>query len=720
MCYNDTSTRGQERLFCASKTTVAFRRRNERVYILKQYSASNLKNIALAGHGGSGKTSLAEALLYVSKASDRLGKVADGNTVLDFDAEEKKRKVSVSTAVAPIEWNGQKINLIDTPGLFDFAGGLQEGMRAADAALIVLSGKSGVTVGAEKAYKAAKSRGLPRIFFIGKLNSEHANYHKVYASLVQSFGAGVCPVMVPHVEDHKVQYYMNLVTGQAVTYVDGKATPVEGDSALFADRLIQLEEAVAGVDEELMEKFFESGTLTPEERAKGLKIGLRSGELMPVFCGAGATVQGIDTLLDGLTEYLPSAQEAAGETATDAQGEEVALKADENGPLAAIVFKTIADPFVGKLSYFKVVSGKLTADSSVVNARTGGVERIGKVMIVRGGKQEEVAAVGAGDIGAVAKLAGVGTGDTLTSQQNPLTLRGIDFPVACLSMAVKPKNKGDEEKIVSGLGRLAEEDPTIRYEQNNETKELILSGLGEQHLDVVASKLKAKFGVEVSLEVPRVAYRETIRKKVKVQGRHKKQSGGHGQFGDVWVEFEPCESDELIFEEKVFGGSVPKNFFPAVEKGLRDCMVKGLLAGYPVVGIKATLVDGSYHPVDSSEMSFKTAAALAFKAGFPTASPVLLEPIGTLKAMVPDDNMGDIIGDINKRRGRVLGMNPAEDGQEILAEVPMAEMGDFATVLRSITQGRGSFTLAFERYEDAPPQVAQKVIEEAKAKGAVE
>ncbi len=692
----------------------------ERVYILKQYSAKNLKNIALAGHGGSGKTSLAEAMLYLSKASDRLGKVADGNTVLDFDSEEKKRKVSVSTAVAPLEWNGDKINLIDTPGLFDFAGGLYEGMRAADAALIVLSGKSGVTVGAHKAFKAAGARGLPRLFFIGKLDSEHADYNKVLDELISTFGAGVCPVVTPHVVNHKVEYYVNLVSGKAFTYQNGKPAETTPDLSLFEDRIAQLDEAVAGMDEELMEKFFDAGSLTPEERARGLKDGLRSGELMPVFCGAGGSVQGIDLLLDGLQEYLPPAAEIGAERATDAKGETVELSVSDDGPLAAIVFKTIADPFIGKLSYFKVVSGKLTSDSQVVNARTGSAERIGKVLVVRGGKQEDAPYIGAGDIGAVGKLAGAVTGDTLTSQSRPLTLEPIAFPAACLSMAVSPKNKGDEDKIVAGLGRLAEEDPTIRYEQNHETHELILSGLGEQHLDVVASKLKNKFGVDVVLSVPKVAYRETIRKKVKVQGRHKKQSGGHGQFGDVWIEFEPCDSDELVFEEKVFGGSVPKNFFPAVEKGLRDSMAKGLLAGYPVVGVKATLVDGSYHPVDSSEMSFKTAASLAFKAGFPTASPVLLEPIGHLKAVVPDDNMGDIIGDINKRRGRVLGMNPAEDGQEIEAEVPMAEMGDFATVLRSITQGRGSFTMAFERYEDAPPQVAQKVMEESKANGNVE
>ena len=422
-----------------------------------------------------------------------------------------------------------------------------------------------------------------------------------------------------------------------------------------------------------------------------------------------------------MVQLAPSAAEAGGETAKDASGAEVALQVEESGPLAAIVFKTIADPFIGKLSYFKVVSGKIAADTPLVNARTGEAERISKVLMVRGGKQEDTAAVSAGDIGAIPKLASVVTGDTLTSPGKVLTLEGIDFPRPCLSMAVKPKNKGEEDKIVAGLNRLAEEDPTISQHMDPQTHEQILSGLGEQHLDVIVSKLKNKFGVDVVLSVPRVAYRETIRKKVKVQGRHKKQSGGHGQFGDVWIEFEPCDSDDLIFEEKVFGGAVPRNFFPAVEKGLRDSIAKGLLAGYPVVGLKATLVDGSYHPVDSSEMSFKTAASLAFKAGFPEASPALLEPIGTLKAIVPDDNMGDIIGDINKRRGRVLGMNPCEHRkQEVVAEVPMAEMGDFSVVLRAITQGRGTFTLTFERYEEAPAPVAQKVIDEAKARGEIE
>jgi elongation factor G len=444
---------------------------------------------------------------------------------------------------------------------------------------------------------------------------------------------------------------------------------------------------------------------------------MASGEICPVFCGAGQTGEGIPMMLNILSKIAPSADSIV--TTAEKNGEQIELKCDIEGPLAAIVFKTIADPFVGKLSYFKVVSGKLKSDCRIINSRTGVDERVAKVMFIKGAKQEDTDYIGAGDIGSVAKLSGFLTGDTICAAGTPITLKGVKFPASCLSMAVMTKAKGDEEKIAAGLIRLTEEDPTLKFESNNETHQQILSGLGEQHLDVAISKLKTKFGVEVGLEIPRVAYRETICKKVKVQGRHKKQSGGHGQFGDVWIEFEPCDSQDLVFEDKVFGGAVPKNFFPAVEKGIRDSIGKGVLAGYPMVGLKATLVDGSYHPVDSSEMSFKMAAAIAYKTGIPQASPVLLEPIGILKVLVPDDNMGDVIGDINKRRGHVLGMNPAEDDrmQEIVAEVPMAEMGNFSTAMRSITQGRSTFTLTFERYEETPPMMAQKVIDEAKASG---
>lgn len=683
---------------------------------MKQYPAKNIKNICLAGHGGSGKTSLAEAMLYLAGASDRLGKVADGNTILDFDPEEIKRKASVSTAVAPLEWKGNKINIIDTPGLFDFAGGVGEGIRAAECAVITVSGKGGVTVGAEKAFKAASKRGIAKIFFVSMLDTENADFFKTFESLKAEFGPMVCPIVVPYMEDEKVVSYISLLEMKAYSYQNGKATEVTlPDLGHRLDGLrTAMYEAVAETDEGLMEKYFSGEQFTPEELVMGVANGVRSGEIAPVFCGAALTTEAVDLLLNGIAWLAPSADTAV-ETAEDANGEPVELTVDETATTAAIVFKSVADPFVGKLSYFKVVSGKMIPDSQMVNSRTGAVERIGKLLTPRGKKQEDAPYVAAGDIGAVAKLAGTNTGDTLSAQSRPVTLEGVEYPAPTLSLAIKPKAKGDEEKISAGLNRLKEEDPTIQVVNNKETHQMVLSGLGEQHLDVICSKLKSKFGVEMTLIPPRVPYRETIKKKVKVQGRHKKQSGGHGQFGDVWIEFEPCDGDDLVFEEKVFGGAVPKNFFPAVEKGLRDCISSGVLAGYPVVGLKATLVDGSYHPVDSSEMSFKMAASLAYKAGLPQATPVLLEPIGALTVLVPENNMGDIIGEVNKRRGRVLGMNPGPDGlQEVIAETPMAEMHDFTTYIRQVTQGRGSFQLKFERYEEAPPQIATKVIEEAK------
>lgn len=687
---------------------------------MKQYSADRIKNIAVAGHGGKGKTSLCEAILYLSGSTDRLGRVSDGNTVMDFDPEEKKRAATISAAVAPAEWNGFKLNIIDTPGMFDFAGGVCEGMRAAGTAVIVVSGKSGVAVGDEKAYKAAMKQSAAKFFFISKMDSEQANFDNALSSLVERFGGQVCPIVVPISENHHVKAYVNLLTGKQITYTNGKASESDADLAPFEKYITQLNEAVAGTDEELMEKYFGGESFTHGELVKGISAAIKSGDLAPVYCGSGLTTEGVDQLLDGLAEYAPTAVEKSNETA-EKDGQKEELKADENGPLVAVVFKTIADPQVGKRSFFKVISGKLAADSQVINARTGTPERISKVYYVKGAKTEEAKEIVAGDIGAAAKLAGVKTGDTLCSQGAVMTARPIEFPDPSISMCIRPKNRGDEEKIVTGLNRLMEEDPTISQYSNAETHEQIVSGLGEQHLDVVVSKLKSKFGVDVELSVPRVAYRETIRKKVEVQGRHKKQSGGHGQYGDVWIRFEPCDSDELVFAEEVFGGSVPKNFFPAVEKGLRDCMQKGLLAGYPVVGVKATLYDGSYHPVDSSEMSFKTAAALAFKNGFTAANPTLLEPIGMLKAQVPGDMMGDVMGDVTKRRGRVLGMGQGDDGMQLIeAEVPMAEMGDFSTVLRSITQGRGSFSLKFERYEEAPQAVVDKVVAESREKGEVE
>ena len=688
---------------------------------MNQYLAKNIINLAVAGHGGAGKTSLAEAMLYLAGVSDRRGKVGDGNTVCDYDLEEIRRKASISAAVAPLEWKNKKINLLDAPGLFDFEGGMCEAMRAADTALIVVSGRDGVAVGTEKAFAAAEKNGLAKIIFVNGLCDESARFYRVFEDLKAQFGPSVCPVVVPFIQDGQANIYINLLEYKAYDYSGGK--PVAVAMPDMGDRLEGLRtaiyEAVAETDDELFEKYFAGEPFTPEEVIVGVSKGVKSGTITPVFCGDALLMRGMEQFMDGLCWLAPSAGDKAGELGTDVDGNPVELSVNEDGAAAAIVFKTVADPFIGKLSYVKVVSGKISTDSQLVNMRTGNTERVGKTVMMVGKKQVDVKYIGAGDIGAIPKLSATNTGDTLCSPARKVTLEGVEYPNPTLSMAIVPAKKGEEDKIAQGLMRLSEEDPTLQFATNNETHEMIVSGLGEQHLDVAVSKLKTKFGVDVSLKKPKVPYRETIRKTVQVQGRHKKQTGGHGQFGDVWIEFSPCDSEGLEFGERVVGGSVPKGFFPAVEKGLRECIQKGPLAGYPVVGLSAVLYDGSYHPVDSSEMSFKTAAALAYKAGMPQANPVLLEPIGHLKATVPDANMGDVMGEVNKRRGRVLGMEPAGDGrQTVEADVPMAEMHDFTTFIRQCTQGRGSFTFAFERYEEAPANVAQKVIEEAKAENA--
>ncbi len=682
---------------------------------MKQYTAKNIFNIAIAGHSGSGKTSLAEAMLYLCGGSDRLGKVSEGNTVLDFDAEEIKRKSSVQTCVAPIEWKSKKINLIDAPGLFDFEGGLYEAARAADSVLITVSGKGGVSVGTEKAVKAADKRGLTKIFFVNGLCDESSRFYRVFENLKASFGPSVCPVVVPYIVDGQADCYVNLLEYKAYKYIDGKINVVPLPD--MGDRLEGLRtaicEAVAETSDEMFEKYFSGEEFTPEEIIVGVSQGVKNGSISPVFCGDALLTYGVEQLLNGLIWLAPNAEDKAAELAVDLDGEPVELAVNEDGAAAAVVFKTVADPFVGKLSYFKVVSGKVGPDTQLINMRTGSAEKVTKVMIAKGKKLEDAPYIGAGDIGAAAKLS-ANTGDTLCSPVRKVILDSVDYPQPSLSMAVAPKTKGEEDKVAQGIMKLSEEDPTIKFENNHETHQMIISGMGEQHLDVIVSKLKSKFGVDVVLSKPKVAYRETIRKSVKVQGRYKKQTGGHGQFGDVWIEFEPCESEGMEFAERVVGGAVPKGFFPAVEKGLRDSISKGPLAGYPVVGLKATLYDGSYHPVDSSEMSFKTAASLAYKDGMPKADPVLLEPVGNLKAVVPGDNMGDVMGEITKRRGRVLGMDQADDNmQQIEAEVPQAEMSDFSTFIRQCTQGRGYFTFTFERYEEAPRNIAEKVISEA-------
>lgn len=683
---------------------------------MKSYHPEKIRNVALVGHASKGKTTLLEAMLHLAGATERVGKVADGNTVSDFDAEEKKRKISISSSVASVEYKNSKLNFIDTPGLFDFEQGVHEGLRAADTALIVVSARSGLAVGAEKAFKNAGSRRMARILVATKMDDERADFYKSFNGIVAKFGTQACPIVVPVITGGKVSAYYNMIEDKAYTYAAGKKTECAAepdDASRFEAIKAVFAEAVASTDEELMEKYFEGEPLSAEEKMKGLRLGIADASIIPVFALSGLAEVGCDMLLDFIADVCPAPKS---EYAADADGEPVELTPDAEGPLAAVCFKTVADPFIGKLSFFKVVSGKITAGTPAFNARTGKEERMGKLVCMFGAKQNDVSEIPAGDIGAVTKLGGFATGDTLCDAAHAVTLDGVTVPNATYSMAITVSKKGEEEKVASGLTRLCEEDPSLHFEVNHETHQQILSGLGEQHLDVAMSRLKSKFGVEASLAQPKVAYRETITMKVSAQGRHKKQSGGHGQFGDVFIEFEPFDTEELIFDERVVGGAVPKNFFPAVEKGLRESMQKGVLAGYPMVGVKATLFDGSYHPVDSSEMSFKMAAALAYKEGIPKAMPVLLEPIVTLTALVNDEAMGDIIGDINKRRGRVLGMTPSGDGnQEILAEVPQSEMATFSTAMRQITQGRGSFTTAFARYDRCPEHIAQKIKSENQA-----
>lgn len=680
---------------------------------MKDYSSKNIINLAVAGHSGSGKTSLTEAMLYLSGSSDRRGKVDDGNTVMDFDPEEIRRKTSISSATARLEWKNKLINLIDAPGLFDFEGGLCEAMRAADTALITVSGKDGVAVGTEKAFAAAEKRSLSKIIFVNGLCDESARFYRVFEDLKTKFGPSVCPVVVPYIQDGKANVYVNILEFKAYDYSDGKPVPTPMPD--MGDRLEGLRaaicEAVAETDDELFEKYFSGEEFTPEEIIVGVSKGVKNGRIIPVFCGDALLMRGMEQFLNGVAWLAPSAEEKAAELAVDVDGNPTEIHVNEDGAAAAIIFKTVADPFIGKLSYIKVISGKITADSPLVNMTTGNNERITKLLVMNGKKQTEVKSLSAGDIGAIPKLSAANTGDTLCSPIRKVVLDSVEYPGIAMSMAIITAKKGEEDKVAAGFMKLSEEDPTLKFHTNHETHEMILSGLGDQHLDVAVSKLKSKFGVEVTLQKPKVPYRETIRKTVQVQGRHKKQTGGHGQFGDVWIEFSPSDCDGLEFSDRVVGGAVPKGFFPAVEKGLQESIQKGPLAGYPVVGIKAVLYDGSYHPVDSSEMSFKMAAAIAYREGLPKANPVLLEPIGALQATVPDANMGDIMGEVNKRRGRVLGMTSAGHGvQTVEAEVPMAEMHDFCTYLRQVTQGRGSFVFDFARYEDAPAHVAQKII----------
>ncbi len=685
---------------------------------MKQYGSDKLRNVCLMGHGGTGKTTLAEAMLYNTGVLDRLGKVTDGTSTMDYDQEEIKRKFSISAAVAPCEWKEVKMNVIDTPGYFDFLGEVKQAVRVSEGAIILLSAKAGIEVGTEKAWSYAQERGIPVFFYISKMDEENANYSKALQQIKDKHGRGVIPFQLPIYEGEKVSGYVDVLAEKAYSFNSGKAAESEMPEDM-KDQVKEIREkfneAIAETSEELMEKYFGGEGFTKEEIRTGMIQGLSDGSIMPVFFGVGLENINVVPLMNAIVEYMPSPDmNTTIQAKKPGSDETVKLKASADEDLAALVFKTIADPFVGRISLIRVFSGTLKSDSSVYNSSTESSEKISQVFVMRGKKQENTEKLIAGDIGAVAKLQNTNTNDTLCSSSNPVKLEKIEFPRPSLTLAIEPKAKGDEEKIGSGLQKLQDEDPTFKVEINSEIHQTLISGIGDQHLDVIVNKLKSKYNVSVDLKDAKIPYRETIKKKVKVEGKHKKQTGGHGQYGHVWIEFEPGSDEGLVFEEKIFGGSVPKQYIPAVEKGLRESIKKGVLAGYPATNLKATLVDGSFHPVDSSEMAFKVAASIAYKKGLADAASVLLEPISTVEVYVPEENMGDIIGDLNKRRGRILGMNPQEGGiQQIVAEVPAAEMFKYATDLRSMTQGRGYFDESFARYEEAPSNVSQKVIEEA-------
>ncbi|HHW19295.1 MAG TPA: elongation factor G [Firmicutes bacterium] len=686
---------------------------------MKEYPAENIRNVALISHSGAGKTTIGDAMLFISGGNDRFGKVDEETSVLDFDPEEIKRKTTISTSVAPIEWRGRKINILDTPGYFDFVGEVRSALRVSDGAIVVVDATGGVEVGTELVWQYASEYQLPRLFVINKLDRENTDFQRVVDEINDAFGGKAVPLYLPIGKESGFKGLVDIVRGIALTTgADGKVTQVtvppelEGAVKELKERL---KEAACDGDDALLEKYLEEGDLTDEEILKGLRGASIAGKVFLVVPVSAQRLIGIAQVLDAISDYLPSPKDVpAARGKVPGQDTEVTREADEAAPFSALVFKTTADPYVGKLTLFRVYSGKFLSNSTCLNSTRGRTERVGQLYIVKGKNQEPVAAVGAGDIGAVAKLQETLTGDTLCKQDDPVVFPAIKFPAPVYSVAVHPKTKGDEDKISAGLTRLTEEDPTIRVERNAETGETILSGLGEVHVDVTTGKLKRKFGVDVDLTTPKIPYRETIKGSAKAEGKHKKQTGGRGQYGHVFIEFEPLPGQEFEFVDKIFGGAVPRQYIPAVEKGLREAMQEGVLAGYPVTNIRATLYDGSFHPVDSSEMAFKIAASLAFKKGCMEAQPVILEPIVRVEVTVPEQFMGDIMGDLNKKRGRILGMESKGHIQVIKAMVPLAEMQKYAIDLRSMTQGRGLFTMEFDHYEEVPPNIAEAIIEEAK------
>ncbi len=686
---------------------------------MRSYNIKNLRNIGLMGHSGTGKTSLVEAILYYSNIIDRLGNIEDGTTTLDYDEEEKKRKLTISLSVAPIEVNDVKINLVDTPGYYDFEGEYIEGMRAVDVGMIVVSGVSGIKVGTEKAWKYCNKIKLPRTFFINKLDRENSSFDKVLQSLKDKFGMSVVPIQYPIGSEGDFEGVVNIISNEAKVYnLKTKKTEIIAIPENLKDKIQECKEmimeSVAETDETLLEKYFSEGTLSDEEIYKGLINGCATGEIAPVMCGSSLKVIGVDTLLDNIIACFPSPEYAIPQKALNIEtNEEEFISLDEDKPFSALVFKTIADPFVGKISFFRVMTGTATEDSNVLNSNKNKLEKFSHMYFIRGKNQMPTKKVIAGDIGAISKLQYTDTGDTLCDSNFKILYDKMNFPVPVISMSVIPKAKGDEEKISQALTKLKDEDLVFDITRDNESSEIIISGLGETHIDIIASKIKNKFGVDVILKAPRIPYKETIKSSSDVRGKHKKQSGGHGQYGDVVIKFEPRNDGEtdLEFVDKIVGGSVPRNFIPAVEKGLRECIEHGVLAKCPVIGLIATLHDGSYHPVDSSEMAFKVAASMAYKKGLEEAKPILLEPIMKLQVTAPDEYTGDVMGDINKKRGRIIGMEPKDSAQEITAEIPLSEISRYVTELRSITHGSGSFKKEFLRYEEVPEMESNKIIE---------
>ena len=688
---------------------------------MKTYPTKDIRNVVLLGHGGAGKTTITEALAHITGVTGRMGKVDDGNTISDYDKEEIKRKFSISTSVVPIEYKGAegdiKINILDTPGYFDFVGEVEEAISAADAAIIVVNCKAGIQPGTYRAWDLCEKHNIPRLFFATDMDDDEASFRELVVKLSKEFGRKVAPIQIPIREEGKFVGLVNVVKmkGRKFTKLsDYEECPIPDYVTKQLDTARNaLLEAVAETSDEYMERYFEGGEFTHEEISAALKENVQNGSIVPVLMGSGINCQGMNHLLQAIDKYFPAPSDVECVGVDKASGERFTAKYNDEANLTAKVWKTIVDPFIGKFTLVKVITGVLKSDSTIYNATKDQDEKIGKLYLLRGKEQIEVSELHAGDIGAVSKLTVTGTGDTIALRNAPVEYEKPAISKPYTYMAFNPKNKGDDDKVSSAMQKMLEEDLTLKMVNDVENRQSLLYAIGDQQLDVVKPKLETRYKDGIELSKPRLADRETIREKVKGQGKHKKQSGGHGQYGDVIMEFEPSGDLEkpYIFEEKVFGGSVPKNYFPAVEKGLQESVKRGPLAGYPVVGIKATLVDGSYHPVDSSEMAFKMATILAFKQGFMDAGPILLEPIASLKVTVPDSFTGDIMGDLNRRRGRVLGMNSNHHGKQIIeADIPMSELYGYNTDLRSMTGGLGDFEYEFARYEQAPNDIQNAVV----------